>query len=67
MRGTANDSLLMQFAVEDIAGEYARRKGMQSEWVQGLTTQPWGHRAFDVRDPDGSVLNVHMVVEEPNP
>jgi hypothetical protein len=32
-------------------------------WVQEVTTQPWGHRAFYVRDPDGNVLNVHTVVE----
>jgi hypothetical protein len=32
----------MKFAVEDeeIAGESARLKGMESEWVQELTLQP---------------------------
>jgi uncharacterized glyoxalase superfamily protein PhnB len=34
------------------------------EWVQELTTQPWGHRTFYVRDPDGNVLNFHTAVEE---
>jgi uncharacterized glyoxalase superfamily protein PhnB len=67
MRGAANHSVLMKCAVEDIEGEYARLKGMQIEWVQELTTQPWGHRAFYVPDPDGKVLNVHTVVEAPNP
>ena len=57
----------MKFALEDIEGEYARLKGMQIEWVPKLTTQPWGHRACDGRDADGNVLNVHTVVEEPNP
>lgn len=67
MRGAANHSVLIEFAVENVDGEYARLKGLPLEWVQELTTQPWGHRAFYVRDPDGNVLNFHMVVEEPNP
>ena len=62
MRGAANHSVLIEFEVEDVDGEYARLKGLQLEWVQELTTQPWGHRAFYVRDPDGNVLNVHTVV-----
>ena len=67
MRGAANHSVLIEFAVEDVDGEYTRLKGLQIEWVQELTTQPWGHRGFYVRDPDGNVLNFHTVVEEPNP
>jgi uncharacterized glyoxalase superfamily protein PhnB len=64
LRGTANDHVLIELEVVDVEKEYARLKGLQVEWVQELTTQPWGHRAFYVRDPDGNVLNVHMVVEE---
>jgi uncharacterized glyoxalase superfamily protein PhnB len=64
MRGGANDSVLIELEVEDVDGEYARLKGLQLEWVQELTTQPWGHRAFYVRDPDGNVLNFHTAVEE---
>jgi hypothetical protein len=67
MRGAANHRVLMKCAVEEIEGEYARLKGMSSEWVQALTTQPWGHRACYGRDPDGNVLHMHTVVEEPNP
>jgi len=44
--------------------EYARLQGLQVEWVQALTSQPWGHRAFYVRDPDGNILNLHTAVEE---
>jgi catechol 2,3-dioxygenase-like lactoylglutathione lyase family enzyme len=66
MRGAANHSVLIEFEVEDVEGEYARLKGLQLEWVQELTTQPWGHRAFYVRDPDGNVINVHTAVEEPS-
>jgi catechol 2,3-dioxygenase-like lactoylglutathione lyase family enzyme len=66
MRGAANHSVLIEFTVEDVDEAYARLKGLQMEWVQELTTQPWGHRAFYVRDPDGNVLNFHTVVEERN-
>jgi catechol 2,3-dioxygenase-like lactoylglutathione lyase family enzyme len=64
MRGAANHSILIEFAVKNVEGEYARFKNLPVEWVQELTTQPWGHRAFYVRDPDGNILNVHTVVEE---
>src|SRR5215467_2455149 len=63
-RGAANDRVLIELEVADVDGEYARLKGLQVEWVQELTTQPWGHRAFYVRDPDGNVLTLHIVVEE---
>jgi catechol 2,3-dioxygenase-like lactoylglutathione lyase family enzyme len=62
MRGAANASVLIEFAVENVDAEYARLKGLPIEWVQELTTQPWGHRAFYVRDPDGNVLNFHTVI-----
>jgi uncharacterized glyoxalase superfamily protein PhnB len=67
MRGAAHHRGLLKCAVEEIEGEYARLKGLPIEWVQALTTQSWGHRACDVRDPDGNVLHVHTVVEAPNP
>ena len=64
MRGAANHSVLIEFEVEDVDGEYARLKGLQMEWLQELTTQPWGHRSFYARDPDGNVLNFYTAVEE---
>jgi catechol 2,3-dioxygenase-like lactoylglutathione lyase family enzyme len=64
VRGAANHSVLIEFEVADVEREYARLKGLQIEWVQELTTQPWGHRAFYVRDPDGNILNFHTAVEE---
>jgi catechol 2,3-dioxygenase-like lactoylglutathione lyase family enzyme len=63
MRGAANHRVLIEFEVEDVDGEYARLKRLPITWVQEVTTQPWGHRAFYVRDPDGNILNVHTVVE----
>jgi catechol 2,3-dioxygenase-like lactoylglutathione lyase family enzyme len=64
MRGAANDSVLIELEVEDVDGEYARLKRLELQWVQELTTQPWGHRAFYVRDPDGNVLNFHTAVDK---
>jgi uncharacterized glyoxalase superfamily protein PhnB len=64
VQGTANDRVLIELEVADVEREYARLKDLQVEWVQELTTQPWSHRAFYIRDPDGNVLNFHMVVEE---
>lgn len=64
MRGVANDSVLLELEVTDVDAEYARLQGLQVEWVQALTTQPWGHRTFYVRDPDGNILNFHTAVEE---
>ena len=64
VRGTANDCVLIELEVADVDREYARLKGLQVEWLQELTTQPWGHRAFYVCDPDGNVLNFHMAVEQ---
>jgi hypothetical protein len=64
LRGATNDRVLMELEVADVAQEYTRLKGLQVEWVQALTTQPWSHRAFDMGDPDGNVLNVHTAVEE---
>lgn len=64
VRGTANDRVLIELEVADVDREYARLKGLQVEWLQELTTQPWGHRAFYVCDPDGNVLNFHMAVEQ---
>jgi uncharacterized glyoxalase superfamily protein PhnB len=64
MQGAANHSVLIEFEVEDVDREYTRLKALPMAWVQEVTTQPWGHRAFYVRDPDGNVLNLHTVVED---
>ena len=63
-RGVANDRVLMALEVADVEREDARLTGFQVEWVQELTTQPWEHRAFYGRDPDGNVLNVPTAVAE---
>jgi catechol 2,3-dioxygenase-like lactoylglutathione lyase family enzyme len=64
LHGAANHSVLIEFEVADVDKEYARLKGMQVEWVQELVTQPWGHRAFYIRDPDGNIINFHSAVAD---
>ncbi len=65
LRGGANHSVLIEFEVADVDREYSRLKELAVEWVQELTTQPWGHRAFYIRDPDGNVVNFHSPVADP--
>jgi catechol 2,3-dioxygenase-like lactoylglutathione lyase family enzyme len=62
LQGAANQSMMIEFEVEDVDQEYARLKGMQIEWIREPTTQPWGHRACYMRDPDGNIVNVHSPV-----
>jgi uncharacterized glyoxalase superfamily protein PhnB len=50
--------LILAFVVEDLEGELAR---VQSEGVtitMPLTEEEWGERAFQVRDPNGVIIQL---------
>ena len=50
--------LILAFVVDDLEGEYAR---LQSEGVpitMPLTAEDWGERAFQVRDPNGVIVQL---------
>jgi uncharacterized glyoxalase superfamily protein PhnB len=50
--------LILAFVVEDLEGELAR---LQTEGVtitMPLTTEDWGERAFQVRDPNGVIIQL---------
>ena len=50
--------LILAFTVEDLEGELAR---LQTEGVaitMPLTSEEWGERAFQVRDPNGVILQL---------
>ena len=50
--------LILAFVVEDLEGELAR---LQSEGVaitMPLTEEDWGERAFQVRDPNGVIVQL---------
>jgi uncharacterized glyoxalase superfamily protein PhnB len=52
-----NRSLVLEFRVSDLDGEYARLHNLVKTWVKPPTTQPWGTRSFYFRDPDGNLVD----------
>lgn len=52
-----NQSLIIEFRVDDVDSEYERLKASVSDWVQPPTTMPWGNRSILFRDPDGNLVN----------
>jgi uncharacterized glyoxalase superfamily protein PhnB len=53
----ANRSLILDFEVADVDGEYRRLGNLVSEFVLPPTNQPWGSRSMLFRDPDGNLIN----------
>lgn len=58
----ANRSMILEFNVADVEGEYERLTGMGVPIVKGLTTQEWGNRSFYCRDPEGNLVNFYARV-----
>lgn len=56
-RPAANQSVLIEFRVDDVDREYENLKRFGIEFVQEPTTQPWGNRSLLFRDPDGNLVN----------
>jgi predicted enzyme related to lactoylglutathione lyase len=56
-RAADNHTVIIEFAVDDVDGEYERLRPMVAEWVQAPTTMPWGNRSILFRDPDGNLVN----------
>lgn len=63
--GADNHTVIVEFLVEDVDGDYARMKQGGSEVVQEPTTMPWGNRSLLFRDPDGNLVNLFTPVAEP--
>ncbi|MDT5387036.1 MAG: hypothetical protein QOE04_677 [Mycobacterium sp.] len=63
-RPADNHTVIIEFMVGDVDGEYERLKPMVSEWVQPPTTMPWGNRSILFRDPDGNLVNFFTPVTE---
>lgn len=57
VRPAENRSVIIEFLVEDVDGEYERLKSLVGDWVQEPTTMPWGNRSMLFRDPDGNLVN----------
>ena len=50
--------LILAFVVDDLEGELARLKGEGVAITMPLTVEPWGERAFQVRDPNRVIVQL---------
>jgi catechol 2,3-dioxygenase-like lactoylglutathione lyase family enzyme len=55
---TSVPQVILDFEVDDVDSEFQRLDGLEVEWVQLPTTQPWGNRSMTFRAPDGLLVNV---------
>ena len=63
-RPADNHTVIIEFRVSDVDGEYDRLKPLVADWVQEPTTMPWGNRSILFRDPDGNLVNFFTPVTE---
>ena len=56
-RPADNHTVIIEFRVDDVDGEYKKLKEVISDFVQEPTTKPWGNRSLLLRDPDGNLIN----------
>jgi predicted enzyme related to lactoylglutathione lyase len=61
-RAAANQSVIIEFLVEDVDQAYRDLAGVTGEVVQAPTTMPWGNRSLLFRDPDGNLVNLFTPV-----
>ncbi|HSL07258.1 MAG TPA: VOC family protein [Pseudonocardiaceae bacterium] len=50
--------LIIAFVVDDLEGELARLRGEGVAITMPLTSEEWGERAFQVRDPNGIIIQL---------
>jgi len=50
--------LILAFTVDDLEGELARLQGEGVRITMPLTSEEWGERAFQVRDPNGVIVQL---------
>ncbi|NYV73981.1 VOC family protein [Streptomyces sp. UH6] len=50
--------LILAFEVDDLEGELARLEGEGVTVTMPLTEEEWGERAFQVRDPNGVIVQL---------
>lgn len=55
-------TVIIDFKVDDVDGEYERLEPLVDEWVQPPTTMPWGNRSILFRDPDGNLVDYFTTV-----
>ena len=52
------DGLILAFTVDDLEGELARLQDEDVAITMPLTSEEWGERAFQVRDPNGVIVQL---------
>ena len=50
--------LILAFVVDDLEGELVRLQAEGVAITMPLTEEPWGERAFQVRDPNGVIIEL---------
>lgn len=50
--------VILAFVVDDLEGELARLESEGVAITMPLTTEDWGERAFQVRDPNGVIIQL---------
>jgi uncharacterized glyoxalase superfamily protein PhnB len=59
----ANRTAILEFQVDDVDAEFARLKA-EVQVVLEPKTMPWGNRAAQFRDPDGSLVSIYTPVTD---
>jgi uncharacterized glyoxalase superfamily protein PhnB len=57
-RDDHSTGLILAFVVDDLEGELARLRGEGVAITMPLTSEEWGERAFQVRDPNGIIIQL---------
>ncbi len=57
-RWSRADGLILAFVVDDLEGELARLESERVAITMPLTVEEWGERAFQVRDPNGVIIQL---------
>lgn len=52
------NGLILAFTVDDLEGELDRLRGEGVTITMPLTEEEWGERAFQVRDPNGVIIQL---------
>lgn len=59
----ANRTAIIEFQVDDVDAEFARLTGWATI-VQEPKTMPWGNRAAQFRDPEGTLVSLYTPVTD---
>ncbi|MFI6348129.1 VOC family protein [Streptomyces sp. NPDC050560] len=63
-RPAANQSVIVEFLVDDVDLAHRRLADFVTDVVGGPATMPWGNRSLLFRDPDGNLVNFFTPVAE---